>query len=74
MGLSAPVPERKDAGRIPFTEVQQQITEKVVEERRSAAGKEKFDKFRAEARIWTICDGNTSATALFTRPKDSARR
>jgi hypothetical protein len=66
--------ERKDAGRTPFTEVQQSITEKVVDERMNAAGKEKIDKIRAEARIWTIYDGQTTATALFNRPKESARR
>lgn len=66
--------ERKDAGRTPFTEVQPAITEKVVDQRTETAGKEIIDKIRAEARIWTVYDGNTTAQALFERPKEPVRQ
>ena len=66
--------ERKDAGRTPFTEVQAAITEKVVDQRFNAAAKEKIDTIRAEARIWTVYTGQTTATALFTRPGDAVRK
>ncbi|MEX2171997.1 MAG: peptidylprolyl isomerase [Pirellulales bacterium] len=66
--------ERKDAGRTPFTEVQAAITEKVVDQRFNAAAKEKIDTIRAEARIWTVYTGQTTATALFTRPSDTVRK
>jgi hypothetical protein len=51
--------EREEAGRIPFTEVQDEITEKIREERRQQGLRKYIDRLRSETPVWTIYDRPT---------------
>lgn len=66
--------QRKEAGRTPFTQVQAEISDKIITKRREVAAQEKIDNMRREARIWTAYDGQTTADALFSKPNGPVRR
>jgi parvulin-like peptidyl-prolyl isomerase len=50
------VVERRDAGRVPFTEAQVEIRKRISEQRTEAAKKELVDSIRAKTKVWTIYD------------------
>lgn len=52
------VVERHEAGRRPFTEVQNEITEKIREDRFQQAIEAKLTELRRKARIWTLFTGD----------------
>lgn len=56
--------ERKTAGRKPFTEVQNDIREKLKDERFRVAVEEYLANLRKDARIWTVYTGPVSAEVL----------
>jgi parvulin-like peptidyl-prolyl isomerase len=56
--------ERKEAGRKPFTEVQDDIRNKLKEEHFHTEAEKYLSKLRRDARIWTVYTGNVSAEAL----------
>lgn len=66
--------ERKPAGRQPFAEVQNNIREKLKDERTLAAREEYIDQLRKDARIWTVYTGNVSADVLMGRGPSSGQR
>lgn len=51
------VTDRREAGRTPFTEVQQEIREKIIRGRTDVAFAARLDELRRECRIWTVFDG-----------------
>lgn len=56
--------ERKEAGCRPFTEVQNDIREKLKNQRMAAAQRKYLADLRHDAKIWTIYTGNVSAETL----------
>ena len=67
--------ERKAAGRKPFTEVQNDIREKLKDERFRAAVEEYIAELRRDARIWTAYTGPVSADVLLGQaPGETQRR
>ena len=56
--------DRKAAGRKPFTEVQNDIREKLKDERFSAAVDKYLEDLHKDARIWTVYTGPVSADVL----------
>ncbi|HEX5470817.1 MAG TPA: peptidylprolyl isomerase [Lacipirellulaceae bacterium] len=59
--------ERKDAGRKPFIEVQDDIRDKLKEEHFHVEAEKYLSKLRQDARIWTVYTGNVSADVLLGR-------
>ena len=59
--------ERKEAGRKPFTEVQDDIRDKLKEEHFHTEAEKYLSKLRRDARIWTVYTGNVSADVLLGR-------
>src|SRR3989304_1205078 len=59
--------ERKPAGRKPFTEVQNDIRDKLKDERFHDAVEEHLAKPHKDARIWTVYTGPVSAAVLLGR-------
>ena len=72
------VAERKDAGRIPFTEAQVEIRDTLVTDRRREATDAYLEKIRQRTPVWTVFDnpGGSSAAPQFTagRPTPSVTR
>jgi parvulin-like peptidyl-prolyl isomerase len=66
--------ERKQAGRKPFTEVQNDIREKLKDERFRDAVEEYIAELRRDARIWTAYTGPVSADVLLGQPPGDTRR
>jgi hypothetical protein len=67
--------ERKQAGRKPFTEVQNDIREKLKDGRFRDAVEEYLAELRNDARIWTAYTGPVSADILMGRkPGETQRR
>jgi parvulin-like peptidyl-prolyl isomerase len=56
--------ERKEAGRTPFTEVQNEIRERIKEQRFNAAVESYLSKLRKRAKIWTVYTGEISYEQL----------
>jgi hypothetical protein len=50
------VVERREAGRVPFTEAQVEIRKKINAGREEAAKKEMVAKIREQTNVWTIYD------------------
>lgn len=55
--------EREEAGRIGFSETQDEIKRKLIDQRREVARQEYLEKLRGEAYIWTIFDAPTGQLA-----------
>ena len=72
------VVERKDAGRIPFTEAQVGIRDTLITDRRMEATDAYLEKIRQRTPVWTVFDdpGGSSAAPQFTagRPTPSVTR
>jgi len=67
--------ERREAGRTPFTEVQQKIREKIRDERFNVAINSKLDELRRNVRIWTLYTGDVdSAEYAAARSNKNKRR
>lgn len=66
--------ERKQAGRRPFTEVQNDIREKLKDERFRKTVAEYIGELREDARIWTAYTGPVSAEVLLGRPPGGAKQ
>ena len=66
--------ERKDAGRKPFTEVQNDIRDRLKDERFRAAAEKYIAKLRNDARIWTVYTGPVSADVLLGRAPGGAQQ
>jgi hypothetical protein len=67
--------ERKQAGRKPFTEVQNDIREKLKDERFRSAVEEYITQLRQDARIWTVYTGPVSAEVLLgSAPNETRQR
>ena len=56
--------ERAEAGCRPFSEVQNDIRDKLKDERMAAAQKKYLSELRKNAKIWTVYSGNVSVAAL----------
>lgn len=68
------VVERRQAGHTPFTEVQESIRKKMMNQDFQAKTEELIGKFRRETRIWTIYTGDTTAEAFLASPVAPRRR
>jgi len=66
--------ERKQAGCRPFSEVQNDIREKLKDQRMEAAQIKYIADLRRDAKIWTVYTGNVSAEVLMGRPPDDTRQ
>ena len=66
--------EHKAAGRKPFTEVQNDIRDKLKDERFRVAVEKYLDELRRDARIWTVYTGPVSADVLLGRPPGDTRQ
>jgi hypothetical protein len=62
--------ERKEAGCRPFSEVQNDIREKLKDQRMEEAQKKYIAELRKNAKIWTLYTGNVSVETLMARPPD----
>ncbi len=56
--------ERKEAGCRPFSEVQNDIRDKLKDERMAEAQRKYITKLRKNAKIWTVYTGNVSVETL----------
>ncbi|MEN1677951.1 MAG: peptidyl-prolyl cis-trans isomerase [Planctomycetota bacterium] len=69
------VVERQQAGRKPFTDVQSEIRQRILDARGKEAFSAKLAALRAEAQIWTKWDGYVSRNGLSsTRSPGGSRR
>lgn len=68
------VVERRQAGHTPFTEVQESIRKKLMNEDFRAKTEKLIAKFRRETRIWTIYTGDTTAEAFLNSATAPQRR
>jgi hypothetical protein len=59
--------ERTEAGCRPFSEVQNDIREKLKDERMAAAQKKYIADLRKNAKVWTVYTGDTTAEALLNQ-------
>ena len=66
--------ERKEGGCRPFSEVQNDIREKLKDERMSIAQRKYIDDLRKDAKIWTIYTGNISVETLMAKPPGETRQ
>lgn len=67
--------ERKEAGCQPFTDVQNDIREKLRNQRLIEAQRKYIAGLRRNAKIWTVYTGNISAEALFAEiPRNTKQR
>jgi parvulin-like peptidyl-prolyl isomerase len=57
------VVERREAGRMPFTDAQVFIRKKIVDQRTMLGEKELIDQIRARTKVWTIYDEEEIETA-----------
>jgi hypothetical protein len=65
--------ERKEAGCRPFSEVQNDIRDKLKDERMAAAQRKYLTKLRKNAKIWTVYTGNVSVETLMGQPQGDTR-
>lgn len=65
--------ERKEAGCRPFSEVQNDIRDKLKDERMAEAQRKYLTKLRKTAKIWTVYTGNVSAETLMAQPPSDTR-
>jgi parvulin-like peptidyl-prolyl isomerase len=56
--------ERKEAGRTPFTEAQEQICKALEQEQKAALVTAELAKLRENARVWTLFDGDLGRARL----------
>jgi hypothetical protein len=67
--------ERKEAGCRPFSEVQNDIRDKLKDQRMSIAQRKYIDELRRDAKIWTVYTGNVSVETLMGKaPGDTRQR
>jgi hypothetical protein len=66
--------ERKEAGCQPFSEVQNDIREKLKDQRMAKAQREYLDELRKNARIWTVYTGRISVAELFDTVPNTQQR
>lgn len=66
--------ERKEAGRKPFTEVQNDIRESLKDDRFRDGVEKYLTSLRRNASIWTVYTGPVSAEVLLGRAPDESRR
>ncbi len=67
--------ERKEAGCQPFTEVQNDIRDKLKDERMAVAQRKYIADLREDAKIWTVYTGNVSVETLMAQvPGDTRQR
>jgi parvulin-like peptidyl-prolyl isomerase len=48
--------ERREAGRVPFTEAQVDIKEKLIESKKQDDGKAYLERLRKQTLVWTVFD------------------
>jgi len=65
--------ERKEAGCRPFSEVQNDIRDKLKDERMADAQRKYITKLRKNAKIWTVYTGNVSVETLMGQPQGDTR-
>ncbi len=68
------VVKRSDAGRTPFAEVQNQIADRIRNERFSAGVKSSIAKIRRNTRIWTKFTGEVKFNELAEKAKETQLR
>lgn len=66
--------ERKDAGRTPFTEAQEQICKALEAEQKAALVAAEIAKLRESARVWTMFDGDLTHARLAEALEAKRRR
>ncbi len=67
--------ERKEAGVRPFSEVQNDIREKLKEQRMKVAQDKYLEGLRKNAKIWTVYTGNVSVETLMGQaPRETSTR
>ncbi|MEM9186661.1 MAG: peptidyl-prolyl cis-trans isomerase [Planctomycetota bacterium] len=66
--------ERQQAGRKPFTEVQNEIRDKILRRRTDLAFADKLDELRSTARIWTVFDGDIDSVEYAAARSPKAKR
>lgn len=66
--------ERKEGGCKPFSEVQNDIRDKLKQQRMSVAQKKYIAELRKNAKIWTVYTGNVSVEELFAKVPNTTRR
>lgn len=66
--------ERKEGGCKPFSEVQNDIRDKLKQQRMAAAQKKYIAELRKNAKIWTVYTGNVSVEELFAKVPNTTRR
>lgn len=67
--------EHKPAGRTPFTEVQQEIKKKIIDERFQEAIGEKIAKLKRESYVWTVYTGDLKRPdEIAAEPQDTQTR
>ncbi len=66
--------ERKEAGCRPFSDVQNDIREKLKDERMGIAQRKYIDELRRDAKIWTVYTGNVSVETLMAKPPGETRQ
>jgi hypothetical protein len=65
--------ERKEAGCRPFSEVQNDIRDKLKDERMADAQRKYITKLRKDAKIWTVYTGNVSVETLIGQVQGDTR-
>jgi PPIC-type PPIASE domain len=65
--------ERKEAGCRPFSEVQNDIRDKLKDERMAEAQRKYLTGLRKNAKIWTVYTGNVSVETLMGEPPSETR-
>lgn len=68
------VVERRDAGSTPFAELQDEIREKMSNERFREQTEKLISRLRRETRIWTIYNGDSTAEAFLASPPSPLKR
>ncbi len=68
------VVKRSDAGRTPFADVQNQIADRIRNERFSAGVKSSIAKIRRNTRIWTRYTGEVKFNELAEKAKETQMR
>lgn len=66
--------ERKEAGCRPFSEVQNDIREKLKDQRMQQAQNKYIADLRRNAKIWTIYTGNVSVETLMAKGREDAQQ
>jgi hypothetical protein len=67
--------ERTEAGCRPFSEVQNDIREKLKDERMGIAQRKYIDDLRKNAKVWTVYTGDVAVSTLMEQiPKDTQKR